>query len=86
MENVLSDNLDSVLHDDPIIKIMLLSLIKDNHIKGFSKVMSEEVTIQRIQELENFLLEEIDGINYLVQEFNFDKCMDLLKLIPKERL
>jgi len=41
---------------------------------------------KRVQELENFLLEEIDGINYLIQEFNFDKCMDLLKLIPEERL
>jgi hypothetical protein len=57
MENVISDNLDSVLHDDPIIKIMLLTLIKDNHIKGFSKVMSDELTNQRIEELENFLLE-----------------------------
>ena len=40
--NVLESNLDSALHDDSIIKIMLLSMIKDDSIKGMNKVMSEE--------------------------------------------
>ena len=40
--NVLERNLDSALHDDSIIKIMLLSMIKDDSIKGMNKVMSEE--------------------------------------------
>jgi hypothetical protein len=85
LENVLT-NLDSVLHDDAIMKMMLLHLIKHSDIKGFNKVMDPEQIEQRTLDLENYLLNEIDGINYLVAEFNFDKCMDLLKLIPKERL
>ena len=39
-----------------------------------------------MDEVSKFLLDEIDGINFLVQEFNFDKCMDLLRLIPSEKL
>jgi hypothetical protein len=39
VENVLSD-LDGALHDDPIIKIMLLTLVREDSIKGFNKVMS----------------------------------------------
>jgi hypothetical protein len=32
VENVLGDNLDSVLHDDAIIKMMLLHLIKNSEV------------------------------------------------------
>ena len=31
-------------------------------------------------------MEDIDGINYLINEFNYDKCIDLLNLIPPEDL
>jgi hypothetical protein len=37
-------------------------------------------------ELRNYLLEDIEGINYLISEFNYDKCIDLLNLIPVEAL
>jgi len=38
-----------------------------------------------VRELEEKMLDEISGINYLVQEFNFDKSMDLLRLIEKPK-
>lgn len=77
VENVLA-NLDGVLHDDAIIKMMLIHLIKNSEVACFSRVMGRDELDQRTQELEKYLLEEIDGINYLVSDFNFDKCMDLL--------
>ena len=42
VQNVVADNLDSVLHDDSVIKLMLLSLINDDRIKGIRKLLSEE--------------------------------------------
>jgi hypothetical protein len=48
--------------------------------------MSDEALSQRIQELEKAMFEDIDGVNYVVGEFNFDKCMDLLRLVPSDRL
>ncbi len=58
--------------------MQLLTLIHSNKIKGFNKVMSSEVYNKRVSELVNYLLEDIDGINYLIGEFNFDRCIDLL--------
>ena len=86
VQNVVADNLDSVLHDDSVIKLMLLSLINDDRIKGIRKILSEEQLEKAVEELEAKLLEELEGINYFVQEFNFDKTMDLLRLIPEKRL
>jgi len=37
-------------------------------------------------ELRNYLMEDIEGINYLINEFNYDKCIDLLNLIPAKAL
>jgi hypothetical protein len=41
LENVLI-NLDSALHDDAILKIMLLTLVNHGPIKGMSNVLSAE--------------------------------------------
>ena len=35
-------DLDSVMHDDIILKLMLFNLVKENKFKGFKNVMSEE--------------------------------------------
>jgi hypothetical protein len=83
---VLGDNLDAVLHDDSIIKLMLLTLVTEGRLKGFSKVLTPHEADKRILELEQYLLEDVDGIKYLMGELNFDKCMDFLKLVPEERL
>lgn len=66
--------------------MQLLTLIKSNKIKDFNKVLSPEVFNQRVGELVNYLLEDIEGINYLIGEFNFDRCIDLLHLIPEDQL
>jgi hypothetical protein len=66
--------------------MQLLTLVHSNKIKGFNKVMSSEVYDKRVSELVNYLLEDIDGINYLIGEFNFDRCIDLLYLIPEDKL
>jgi hypothetical protein len=79
-------DLDSALHDDPIIKMQLLTLVQQNKVKGFNKALSKEVYDERVMELRNYLLEDIEGINYLISEFNYDKCIDLLNLIPVEAL
>lgn len=77
-------DIDSALHDDPIIKMQFLTLVHSNKIKGFNKVLSPEAFNQKVRELANYLLEDIDGINYLIGEFNYDKCIDLLNLIPED--
>ena len=85
MQNVIGD-LDSALHDDPIIKMQLLTLVQKNKVKGFNKALSKEVYDERVMELRKNLLEDIEGINYLISEFNYDKCIDLLNLIPVNSL
>ena len=77
-------DIDSALHDDPIIKMHLLTLVHSNKIKGFDKVLSPEIYNKRVGELVNYLLEDIEGINYLIGEFNFDRCINLLHLIPEK--
>lgn len=84
-ENVISD-IDSVMHEDPILKMMLLTLVQENKFKGFNKVLDRENFDKCVSELTNHLMEEIDGINYLISEFNYDKCMDLLAIIPEDQL
>ncbi len=39
-----------------------------------------------MKELGHYLLEDIEGINYLIGEFNYDRCIDLLNLIPEDQL
>ena len=80
LENVISD-LDGVMHDDMILKLMLFTLVKENKFKGFSKVMKEEDLEQKIKELSHALIEDINTLNYMITEFNFDKCLDLLRLL-----
>jgi hypothetical protein len=82
---VISD-IDSAMHDDPILKMMLLALVKEGKFKGFNKVISRDNFEKSLSNLVYYLLEEVDGINYLITEFNFDKCMDLLALIPQDQL
>ena len=50
IENVLT-NLDSVLHEDAILKMMLLILVKENKFRGFNKVMDQEQLNTKVQEL-----------------------------------
>jgi len=85
LQNVISD-IDSVMHDDAILKMMLLTLVHESKFKGFDQVLTREEFNKNQKSLANYLLEDIDGINYLITEFNFDKCLDLLSLIPKEQL
>ena len=33
--------MDSVLHDDPLFKLMLLTLVREDRIKGMSRVLSD---------------------------------------------
>ena len=86
LENVISD-LDGVMHDDMILKLMLFTLVKENKFKGFSKVMKEEDLNEKLKELSHSLVEDINTLNYMINEFNFDKCLDLLRLLsPPETL
>ena len=32
------------------------------------------------------LFEEVAGMNYVMEEFNFDKCMDFMKVYPSRYL
>ena len=50
IENALT-NLDSVLHEDAILKMMLLILVKENKFRGFNKVMDQEQLNTKVQEL-----------------------------------
>jgi len=85
LENVISD-LDSVMHEDMILKVMLFTLIKQSKIKGFSKLMSEEDLTVKLNELSHSLINDENTLNYMLNEFNFDKCIDLLHLLTPPEL
>lgn len=60
---------------------MLLSLVNHSPLRGFNKVMSKPE--EHANQLSQYLLDQAEGVNYLVSEFNFDKCIDLMKLLPE---
>ena len=66
------------MHDDMILKLMLFSLIKENKFKGVKNIMSESDLEVKIKELSSLLVDDMNVLNYLLTEFNFDKCLDLL--------
>ena len=63
---MIGDNLDSVLHDDALIKLMLLTLVREDRVKGMGRVLSESQMETAGKDLEERLLDDIQGINYLV--------------------
>lgn len=80
VENVLSD-LDSALHDDPILKLMLMTLRRENKMEGFINVMPSDLYEAKVKDLYLYIFEKMEGLNFFFQEFNYDKYLDFLSLV-----
>ena len=75
------------MHDDMILKLMLFTLVKENKFKGFKNVLREEDLQAKLKELSTLLIDDMNVLNYMLTEFNFDKCLDLLRLLsPPDNL
>jgi len=74
-------DLDSVLHDDMILKLMLFTIVKENKFKGIKSIMNESEMNKKLKELSNMIIDDINMLNYMLSEFNLDKCLDLLRLL-----
>jgi hypothetical protein len=85
VENVISE-LDSVMHDDIVLKLMLYTLVKENKYRGIQNVMKVEDMEKKLIDLSKVLLDDINALNYLITEFNFDKFLDLLRLLSPPKL
>jgi hypothetical protein len=75
-------DLDSALHDDPLIKLMLLTLNREN--VNFKNLLPLELSERMTRDLFVYLLENVEGMNYFFGEFTYDKYMDFLQLIGSQ--
>ena len=48
-----------MLHDDALIKLMLLTLVREDRIKGMGRVLSESQMEFAVKDLEEKMLDEI---------------------------
>ena len=49
-------------------------------------LMSKEVYQKAVKKLTKHLSEEVEGLNYLLQELKYDKVIDFLKLLNEDNI
>jgi hypothetical protein len=61
---------------------MLAYVVKYSNIEGFNKLLEEKELNKLIKSKHNYLLSDIDGMNHVMKRFNYDMCIDLLRMSP----
>ena len=80
IQNVL--DMDAALLEDPMLQIILLTVATEY----FPTLMEKEAYSKAVKKLIKYLSEEVDGLNYLMQELKYDKVIDFLKLVDEENI
>ena len=80
IQNVL--DMDAALLEDPMLQIILLTVATEY----FPNLMEKEAYSKAVKKLIKYLSEEVDGLNYLMQELKYDKVIDFLKLVDEENI
>ena len=77
---------DELFGDDPMLTFMLSSIVTNSKIEGFSQLLPKQAVDKYLVELSQYLLNDINGLQYILNEFNYDRCIDFLQMCPDDHL